>query len=274
MLRSVVFTFLFAISASGFGQIDPAAKPFLANVAAVEPRVPVRALDYTLRFTSHEEGDETETCVRTALDFVEQRMLSRTRYGGETVMEIIYADGQVRMIDPIGGEPTVLPKGQAAVIKRIFRYSADLVRTGGALPEKILRATYDGVKSYGEVVRGEQLTAEVMAASFTLGNVAPRRTTMRFIFGDDKQLMPSPSDVAPQHLLYVLDNPTDPVPTRRMLNGSVYWLGDGKPVLSHTQRLARYRFNPKLSDKLFTSGNGAGARETLGQKRAPAKTPR
>lgn len=48
MFRCIIFTVLLALSTSGFGQTDPEAEPFLEGVRLVAPRVPVRALDYTL----------------------------------------------------------------------------------------------------------------------------------------------------------------------------------------------------------------------------------
>lgn len=269
MFRRAALTVLLGLTVVGFGQIDPAAEPFLENVA-VEARVPVRALDYTICYT---QTDEVDVCVRTALDFAKRRMLTQIRHSHKTVVEHLYTGEQV-MTRSGGLEPTVLPADQAAVFKRIFAYSDDIVRTGGSLPEKVFRATYDGVKNYGEVVRGGQVTAEVMASSFTLSRVAPRRTTLRLVFRSDKKLLALVSDVPPEHLMLVLADPAEPVLMRRMLSGSVYWLRGGKPVLAHTQRLTRYRLNPKLADALFTFGNGAAAAATSSGKAAPAKTPR
>ena len=273
MFRCVAFGVLLAFTTAGFGQIDPAAQPFLENVA-VGARVPVRFLDYTICSISYEESDDTETCVRAASDFANQRLLVQTGFGDEAVTEMVYADGRVRVRDPVSGKPTVLPEDQAAIIKRSFNYLAEMVRTGGALPDKILRATYDGVKSYGKVVSGEQVTAEVRAASFVTGNITPRKTGMRFVFGGNKELLAYVAEVPPERLLHVLADPDEPVLMRRMLSGSAYWLGRGEPVLIHTQRLTRYRLNPNLSDRLFTFGNAAAAEATLPGKRAPARTPR
>ncbi len=273
MFRYVVFGVLLAFTTMGLGQIDPAAKPFLENVA-VGARVPVHSLDYTLCYISYKERDDTETCVRTASDFANQRFLVQTGFGDEAVTEMIYADGQARTRDPVSGKPTVLPEDQAAIIKRSFDYISEMVRTGGALPNTILHATYDGVRSHGNVVSGEQVTAEVIAASFFTGNVTPRKMTMRFVFRDDQKLLALVIDVSPEQLMLVLADPAEPVLMRRMLSGSVYWLRGGKPVLAHTQRLTRYRLNPKLEDALFTFGNGAGAAATSPGKRVPAKTPR
>lgn len=274
MFQRVAFGVLLAFSAIGFGQIDPAARPFLENVAAARPRVPVRALDYTICYISYEESDRTETCVRTAADFVGQRMLMESREVGKAVTEMVYADGQVRQGDSVSGRPGVLPEDQAAIVKRSFDYLAELVRTGGALPDEILRATYDGFRSYGKVVSGEQVTADVVAASLYTGNITPRQTTMRFVFRDDQKLLALVIDAFSEQLMPVLANPDEPVPMRRMLSGSVYWLRGGGPVLAHTQRLTRYRLNPELADGLFTFGNGAAAEATSPEKRAPARTPR
>lgn len=273
MFRRVAFGVLLGLTAIGPSQIDPAARPFLENVA-VGARVPVRTLDYTICSISYEESDDTQTCVRTASDFANQRLLVQTGSGDKAVTEMIYTDGQVRVRNPVSNKPTVLPKDQAAILKRSFDYLAEMVRTGGALPDEVLSATYDGVHCYDEVVRGEQVTAEVMAASFMTGHTAPRRTTMRFVFGGDKRLLAYIVETPPEHLLHVLANPDEPVLIRRLLSGSVYWLGRGEPVLSHTQRLTRYRLNPKLNDALFTFGSGGGAEATSPGKRAPAKTPR
>ncbi len=268
-----VFTVLLAFSALGFGQIDPAARPFLENARPVAPRVPVRSLDYTICYTSHEKANRTEACVRTAADFVGQQMLMESRDGGKTVTETVFSGGRVRMRDPVSGRPTVLPEDQAAIIKRSFNYLAELVRTGGALPDEILHATYDGFRSHGRVVSGEQVTAEVMAASFFTGNTTPRETTMRFVFGDDQKLIALVIDVFSEQLMLVLADPDEPVLMRRMLSGSVYWLGRGRPVLAHTQRLTDYRLNPKLPDA-FTFGSGAGAAATSPRRTAPAETPK
>ena len=273
MFQRVAFGVLLALTVVGPGQIDPAAKPFLEEVA-VGARVPVRSLDYTLCSISYEENDDTETCVRTASDFVNQRFLVQTGFGDEAVTEMVYANGQVRTRDPVSGKPTVLPEDQTAIIKRSYTYISEMVGTGGALPDEILRATYDGVRNYGQVVRGEQVTAEVMAASFMTGNVTPRKTTMRFVFGGDKELLAYVVEVPPERLLHLLADPDEPVLMRRMLSGSVYWLGRGKPVLAHTQRLSHYRLNPELSEALFTFGNGAAAAATSPRRTAPAKTPR
>ncbi len=273
MFRCVAFEVLLGLTAVGFGQIDPAAKPFLENVA-VGARVPVRSLDYTICSISHEERDDTETCVRTASDFANQRFLVQTGFGDEAVTEMVYTDGQARTRDPVSGKPTVRPEDQTAIIKRSYNYISEMVRTGGALPDTILCVTYDGVRSYGNVVSGEQVTAEVIAASFFTGSVTPREMTMRFVFRDDQKLLALVIDVFPEQLMLVLADPVEPVLMRRMLSGSVYWLRGGKPVLAHTQRLTRYRLNPKLEDALFTFGNGEAAAATSSGKRVPAKTPR
>ena len=119
MFRYVVFGVLLGLTATGFGQIDPAAKPFLENVA-VGARVPVHSLDYTICSISYEDDDDTETCVRTASDFANQRFLVQTGFGDKAVTEMVYADGQVRTRDPVGGKPTVLPEDQTAIIKRSY----------------------------------------------------------------------------------------------------------------------------------------------------------
>ena len=126
MSRHVVFTALFALSV-GFGQIDPAAQPFLERVRPVAPRVPVHSLDYTICSISHEESDDTETCVRTASDFYNQRMVIETVSGDEAVTEMVYADGRARTRNPVSGKPTVLPEDQAAIIKRGFNYLSEMV---------------------------------------------------------------------------------------------------------------------------------------------------
>lgn len=274
MFRCVALGVLLALVTIGFGQIDPAAQPFLESVRPVAPPVPVRSLDYTICYTSYEEADRTETCVRTAADFAGQRMLMESRDGGKTVTETVSSGGRVRMRDPVSGRPTVLPEDQAAIIRRSFNYGAEMVRTGGALPDEILGATYDGFRSYGKIVSGEQVTAEVRAASFFTGNITPRETTMRFVFSDEQKLLALVMDVFSEQLMLVLADPAEPVLMRRMLSGSVYWLRGGKPVLAHTQRLTRYRLNPKLGDALFTFGSGVEAEATSLKRTAPARTPR
>lgn len=201
-------------------------------------------------------------------------MVIESLEAGKAVTETVYADGKVRQRNPVSGRPRALPEDQAAIIKRSFDHLAELVRTGGALPDGVLRATYGGFRSYGRVVSGEQVTAEVMAAPFFTGNVTPRETTMRFVFGDDQKLLAFVTAVFSEQLMLVLTDPAEPVLMRRTLSGSVYRLRGGKPVLAHTQRLTRYRLNPELADDLFTFGSGAGAETTSPRKTAPARTPK
>lgn len=84
-----------------------------------------------------------------------------------------------------------------------------------------------------------------MARSFMLGNTSPQKTTMRFIFGEDKKLLAFVSEAPPRKLLHVLENPNDTMPTRRFfISGKSYWLENGRPELFSSQRLVRYRINP------------------------------
>lgn len=263
MVRYVVCVMaLFALFSPAFGQIDPKARPFLdftdVTDAAQKPVMPTRTVDYTLCSTFYESGAaEGEMCNRTVMDFVNRQMMSQTTSSrGDDAMtfKMVYADGQATMKDAFSEGPTALPKDQVALLERSFDYAADVVVTGGALPDEVLSATYDGVVKYGEVVGGEQITASVMARSFMLGNASPQKTTMRFIFGKDKKLLAFVGEVPPRKLLHVLENPDDTVPMRRFISGKSYWLENGRPKLFSSQRLTRYRLNPTLDDALFTFG--------------------
>jgi len=215
---------LLALSSPVFGQIDPRAEPFL-DFTDSPPVTPTRTIDYTLcSIFYHGEPEseaEGELCVRTVMDFVNRRMLSQTtsRRGDDALgFEMVYADGQATMTDDMTGEPIALPQEQVALLERSFDYAADVVETGGALPNELLSATYDGVVAYGDVVSGEQITARVMARSFMLGNTSPQETTMRFVFSKDKKLLAFVSEVPQRTLLHVLENPDDPVPMRRFIS--------------------------------------------------------
>ena len=260
IVRAVSIAMLLTLVSLVFGQIDPKAEPFLGFTNGVQnaPQksdVSVRALDYTLCNTSYESADQKgETCIRTVIDVQNRRMLSEALVDGDESLafRMVYKNGRAIMADPVSEKPLVLPKAQAAILKKSFDYIADLGDTGGVLPDKVLSATYDGTVKYGKVVRGEQVTATVLARSFMLGNTTPQKTTMRFIFGKQKQIIAFVTELPPRNMLFVLDNPADTVPMRRFISSKMYWLEDGKPKLSSSQRLTRYRLNPKLSDNLFT----------------------
>lgn len=151
---------ILALCSPAFGQIDPKAEPFLDFTDMVQKSaIPMRTADYTLCSTSY-GSDETEgeMCTRI-MDFANRRMMSQTTSSkGDEAMtfKMVYANGQATMTDAFSEEPTALPKDQVAILERSFDYAADVVETGGALPDEVLSATYDGDVRYGEASAGSR----------------------------------------------------------------------------------------------------------------------
>jgi len=175
VFKRLAHTLTLMLVSLSFGQIDPKAEPFLDFIAAQEPTasIHIRTADYTLCSTAYGSGVR-ETCTRTVMDFVNRRLIVETHADGDdTLDKMVYADGQAATTDSFSEEPTVLPKDQVAILERSLDYAADVVQNGGALPDSVLSATYDGVVTYGGVVSGVQITASVMARSFMLRNVSP-----------------------------------------------------------------------------------------------------
>ena len=255
VIIAIFLTLLSTMLSFVFGQIDPKAKPFLGSINEAQnitPGATTRTLDYILCSTSHEDN-KGKTCTRTVVDFVNRRMMVEAHSDTDKSenFQLIYKNGQATITDAFSEKPTVFPKDQAAIVKRSFEYIAEVAKTGGTLPDKVLSATYDGTVRYGKVIGGTQVTVSVLARSFMLGNTSPKKTTMSFIFSKEKQILGFVTEIPPRNLLYVLDNPADPIPMRRFISGEMYWLENGKPKLSSSQQITRYRLNPKLNSSLF-----------------------
>ncbi len=259
MKRSFFMWLIVGFFSLAWAQLDPKAAPFLEHMGAssgsqaLPAGAKLKTVDYTMCFTSFDKGKaQPETCVRSAVDYVERRMTIRTttREDESLDTDIVYRDGRVTMTDFLTGEPTVVPVAEAKPFKETLERTFDQVLQENFLPEQVERTHYDGPVSYGQVIRGEQVSATSELPSFDPEIPASKETTMRLIFGKNKALLGTITPTDDGDLLSVLTKPNANT-FQKFLNTRSYTLEGDRPVLTLENRVTQFRFDKKLDEKLF-----------------------
>lgn len=107
---------------------------------------------------------------------------------------------------------------------------------------------------YGGVLVGEQVTATTLAPTFMTGGTSVQETTLRFVFGEEGQLIGSVSESAEGEIVTVYDDPTGEQPISHMFNGTSYLMEGDEAVITNRNRLANLAVNEPLDGALFELG--------------------
>jgi hypothetical protein len=268
-LRSAVLAFSLLLGSAALAQVDPRAEALLDNLgesfAHLEGTVPdtFETFDLTLCMTFYEAGEaQPEMCTRMVMDRTNRRMMQETHMtfedeegSEEHVTKIVYKDGQLRMRDSFSEEPFALPESEVAALEATFESIFDgLADLENMIPTEFERATYDGEVKYGGVLVGEQVTATTLAPTFMTGGTSVQETTLRFVFGEEGQLIGSVSESAEGEIVTVYDDSTGEQPISHMFNGTSYLMEGDEAVITNRNRLANLAVNEPLDEALFELG--------------------
>ena len=249
MKRSVVIWVILGLFSLTWAQLDPKAAPFLSYSSALQNMDKPETLVYTLCLTIYSEGETLpEVCTRSAIDYVNRRIAIRTTakedpdYNNQT----IYQNGHIRMTDFLTGKPTTLPPAQARPLEAMLENMFEQAFQGTFMPDEFERT------SYGEIIQGEQVSATLKLPSFEPESPTPKKTTVRLIFGRNKELLGTITTTPQGELLSVVTRPQVEMTFAQVFNTTLYLLENGAPMLTSKNRLVQFRLNKPLDEKLFT----------------------
>ena len=255
MRRLVVIWGILGLLSLTYAQLDPRAAPFLDYGSALEHEAKPKTLAYTLCTTTYTDSKaESEVCTRSAVDYVQRRMAVRTTSSGgaDYKSDMVYQSGRVYITDFSTGKLELLPPAQAKPIEKTLKKTFDAAVQGNFIPDHFERTHYDGPVSYGDIISGEQVSATVKLPSTNSENSGPKSTTVRLIFGKDKELLGMVTPVAEGGMLTVINHPQAKMTLAQFLGTTSYQLEHGKPVLVSKDRIVKFQFDKPLDEKLFT----------------------
>ena len=240
-----------------WAQLDPKAAPFLTSLdysntfqGASKPKT----LSFTLCVATYQSGKaEPEICTSSAVDYVKRRIAVHTTSREEPLYDVnvVYQGGRVYATDFPSGKLVPMPAAQAKPLEKMLEKSFDTVVQGNFTPDQFERTYYDGPVSYGKIIRGEQVSATVKLPFTDLESSDPKPTTVRLVFGKNKELLGTIAPTPEGELLSVISNPRAKPTLAQFLGTTNYLLKGKKPVLTSKNRLVRFQFNKPLDENLF-----------------------
>jgi len=226
-------------------QSDERALQLLEGMQRADPfaGLTLEMLETVMVMVSHGAA-ESEIRMRTVIDYVGRRALIESDLGGGMRTSIRVVDGRVTMI--VAGDEVALPPAMAALYDAIF----DAASTAFDLADT--EARYDGMRAYGNLVEGEQVTVRG-AALLGFDALAPElggEIEVAYLFDDAGRVLASVGTTAEGPMLMLLDDPEDP--------GSLAWASwrgyllthDG-PELTMSVRYELVRVNEPIADGTF-----------------------
>jgi hypothetical protein len=155
----------------------------------------IRTLDQTMIATIYVHGVEQTVRTRTQVDYEARRAAIETEPAPGMTIRIVVADGQTRVF--MGGMAMPMPPGMDDTYGSIFEREPDLFAEG-------VSATYDGFRTYGDLLAGHQVTVRNAAVLPGVEGVQEQR----LVFDDDGLLVGFVTEVAETGVMVgVFDEP-------------------------------------------------------------------
>ncbi|MBA2666547.1 MAG: hypothetical protein H0U69_05880 [Trueperaceae bacterium] len=237
--RSARLLVLVALAALpfAFAQVDERARTLLEGLQPASDMV-VDTLDQVMVMTIDAMGEEGTVRTRTIIDYVGERAAIDTELAPGMSARIIIMDGQARM--SMSGMMMPLPAVMAETFDGIFdRDTSDMLADGAT-------ATYDGVRSYGGLVEGQQVT---VSGSTPFAGVEASEES-RLLFDGDGNLLAIVVDSSEGEMLMVFDEPFrgNAVVGR---SATMYWLRSDGPERFATMAFEDVRINEPIPEGTF-----------------------
>lgn len=186
-----------------------------------------------------------ESRTRTVVDYVGRRALIVSDLGDGTVTVLRVVDGQVSM--SVAGEEIALPPGMAALYDAVFDAPAT------DLDPAASGARYDGMRAYGDLVEGEQVTvrgAALLPAGFEAAGAFGEESEAALLFDAAGRLIATVVETVEGKLLGLVDDP-DETATLGWSSWTGYWLRPDGPELAMSVRYDLLRVNQPIADGTF-----------------------
>ena len=164
----------------------------------------IETLEMVMVMVYVERGD-VEARTRIVVDYVGRRALIEADLGDGLSTTTRVADGSVSMT--VGDEEIPLPPGMAALFDTLFEPPAS------TFDPLDLDASYDGVRAYGGLVEGEQLTIRGESLLPGFGDVVPGTegiTDAAYVFDGEGRLLALVYELAGETMLTMYDEPLTP----------------------------------------------------------------
>lgn len=187
-----------------------------------------------------------EARTRTVIDYVGHRALIESELGGGMRSTIRLVDGRVTAV--FAGEEVAMPPAMAALFDGMF----DVPAAGFEVDDADVR--YDGMRAYGDVVAGEQITlfGGLPALVPGIDAIAPElggEIEVALLFDDAARVIAMVTSTADGPLLTVFDDP------EAFLSGfassHAYQLGPDGPELTMRILYESVRINEPIADGTF-----------------------
>jgi hypothetical protein len=228
---------LLLLAQAASAQIDDRARELLEGLRPPAGEV-VDTLDQVMNMTVYQGGAEQAVRTRTVIDFVGERAAIETEMAPGMVATMVMQDGAVSMV--IGGMALPLPAEMAGSFDGIFDRSPEDLFAEGAT------ATYDGMQSYGDLVKGEQVTftGPSLVAGVDDGDAS------RYLFDEAGRLLAVVVETDEGTLITVFDEPFagSAVVGR---DATMYMLGANGAERFATMSFESVRINEPVDETLF-----------------------
>ncbi|MFO8150479.1 MAG: hypothetical protein R6T93_09290 [Trueperaceae bacterium] len=228
-------------------QADDRALHLLEGMQRADPWAgeTIETIEMVMVMVSH-GAPAFESRTRTVVDYVGRRALIVSDLGDGTVTVVRVVDGQVSM--SVAGEEIALPPGMAALYDAVFDAPAT------DLDPAASDARYDGMRAYGDLVEGEQVTvrgAALLPAGFDASITAfGPETEAALLFDAEGRLIATVVETVEGKLLGLVDDP-DETATLGWSSWTGYWLRPDGPELAMTVRYETVRVNEPIADGTF-----------------------
>ncbi len=153
----------------------------------------------------HVERGGAETRTRSVFDYVGRRALIEADLGDGLSTTTRVADGSVSMT--VGDEEIPLPPGMAALFDTLFEPPS------WTFDPLDLDASYDGVRAYGDLIEGEQVTVRGESLLPGFGDVVPGYegiTELAYLFDGEGRLLGIAYEVESETMITLVDEPLAP----------------------------------------------------------------
>lgn len=188
------------------------------------------------------EIDDTERRTRTLVDYVGRRALVESDLGAGLRSTLRVADGEVRMT--VGDEDLPSLPGFAALYDALFDPPS------WTFDPADLDATYDGVRAYGDLVEGEQVTVRggLPIPGFEGLSDFDAGAPMAYLFDADGRVLAIVTETPGGTLLMMPDEPWGGGATPAT---STYRLDPDGPVLTMRMWFEAIRINEPIPEGTF-----------------------
>jgi hypothetical protein len=237
--RTRLLVALLAIATLPFAsaQIDDRARALLEGLQPADAEV-VDTLDQVMVMTFDVAGEATTVRSRTIIDFVGERAAIDSELAPGMSTTIVIVDGQARM--RMAGMMMPLPGLMADAFDGIFsREAFDMLGDGAT-------ASYDGVRAYGGLVEGQQVTFSGPTNFAGIDDV----NESRLLFDAQGRLLAVVVDSDEGEMLILYDEPfIGSAAVGR--SATMYWLRTAGPERFATMVFEDVRINEPIADGTF-----------------------